>query len=88
MEHKGQITFIDYGSDDFSPFYDTIKSPHTKGFWFLVGIKRTDGNNTLLACDSENIENLLKESECCRISQLHGRDIFIDEETRKVNIIK
>ncbi len=89
MHFKGKINFVDYGSDDFSNFYDLEKSPHTKGHWFLVGVSyEGEENGFLFACDAENINRILRESECCRISQLIGRDFEVDRDTKEIKVIK
>jgi hypothetical protein len=88
MTLQGKIEFVDYGSDDFSTFADRTECPHTDGFWFLIGIRLKTDQGVLYACDAENFANLLRDAECCRLSQLHGREVVLNGEKRKVEIVK
>ncbi len=88
MKLRGKINFIDYGSDDFSNFADG-EYPHNNGNWFLVGLSIPEAaDGILFACDAARIDHIMRDAECCRLSQLLGREISFDTTEKAVDVVK
>jgi hypothetical protein len=79
---SGKVVFIDFGENDFS----TVETP--PGNWFYIGVESPESGRTLVVLPSDEMVSLMKSAECCRISQLHGRLVEFNDETKRYRVVK